>query len=93
MTAVPRMGPYPGSPTLEHDTSLVYNFEYFDSKMLLWTQSDAFATADTIHRWHGLALRATECAVPSARLDPAGIFLDGPPPPAPLADQLIDCVI
>lgn len=73
-------------------TSLVYRFEYFDNKTLLWTRSEAFATVHAINRWHALALPASECAVPSERLDPAGIFLDGPPPPAPFADQLIDCV-
>jgi hypothetical protein len=77
---------------LENATSLVYRFEYFYYRSLLWRQSDAFATPDTIHRWHALALRATECAVPASRLDPGGIFLDGPAPPVPLADQLIDCV-
>jgi hypothetical protein len=77
---------------LKHATSLVYRFEYFDHKALAWTESAAFATRDAIHRWHALALAATEHAVPSERLDPAGIFLDGPPPPVPFADQLIDCV-
>ena len=77
---------------MEHATSLVYRFEYFDQRTLLWKQSEAFATPDAIHRWHALALQATECAVPASRLDPAGIFLDGPAPPVPLADQLIDCV-
>jgi hypothetical protein len=78
---------------VENVTSLVYRFEYFDNKALLWKESEAFATPHAIHRWHALALRATECAVPASRVDPAGIFLDGPSPPLPFVDQLIDCVI
>jgi hypothetical protein len=87
------MGGHSWGLNLEHATSLVYRFEYLDNKTGQWMQSDAFATPHAINRWHALAMRTTECAVPASRVDAGGIFLDGPQPPVPLADQLIDCVI
>lgn len=71
-------------------TSLVYRFEYFDSRTRMWTRSDAFATPDAIQRWHGVALVATATEVEPERLSESGVLMDGPPAPFAFVETTVD---